>query len=174
MPTLINTHEAFRQLRKEGGFSKKQADAIVGAFGDPDKEVATQSDVERLEEQIEGVEERLTQRIEGVENRRTQRLDEVEKRLDGRIEEVEERLDERLDEVEKHLTQRIEGVDGRIDGVEKRLDGRIDGLEKHLTRRIEQEGADVRSDLKGFILATGGVICAFLAVAVSLLIYLVG
>jgi len=112
MPTLINTHDAFRQLREEGGFSEQQANAIVGAFGDTDEEVATRSDLEHLSD--------------------------------------------------------------RIDRVEKRLDERIEGVEKRLTRRIEQEGADVRSDLKGTMLATGGVICAFLTIVISLAIYLAG
>ena len=70
MPTLIDTRTAFRQLRDEGGFSEKQADAIVDLFRDADEEVATRSDIEELDE-------RLTQRIELSEERLGQRIQEV-------------------------------------------------------------------------------------------------
>jgi len=70
MPTLIDTRDAFRQLREEGGFSEDQADAIVDLFRDADEEVATRSDIEELDE-------RLTQRIELSEERLGQRIQEV-------------------------------------------------------------------------------------------------
>jgi len=68
MPTLIDTRNAFRQLREEGGFSEEQADAIVDLFRDADEEVATRSDIEELDE-------RLTQRIELSEERLGQKVE---------------------------------------------------------------------------------------------------
>lgn len=55
MPTLIDTRNAFRQLREEGGFSEEQADAIVDLLRDADEEVATRSDIEELTgQQVKG------------------------------------------------------------------------------------------------------------------------
>ena len=47
--TLIDTREAFRRLREEGGFTDVQANPIVDLFRDVDEEIATQSDIEDLE-----------------------------------------------------------------------------------------------------------------------------
>ena len=70
MPTLIDTRDAFRRLRDQGGFSEEQADAIVDLFRDADEEVATRSDLDELEERltqrIELSEERLGQKVEGT------------------------------------------------------------------------------------------------------------
>jgi len=74
MPTLIDTRDAFRRLREEGGFSEQEADAIVDLFRDADEEVATRSDIEELDE-------RLTQRIELSEERLGQQIERAEKRL---------------------------------------------------------------------------------------------
>ena len=54
MPTLIDTREAFRRLREQGGFSDEQADAIVDIFTDIDEQVATRGDIEQLRSDLEG------------------------------------------------------------------------------------------------------------------------
>ena len=54
MPTLIDTREAFRRLREQGGFSDEQADAIVDIFTDIDEQVATWGDIEQLRSDLEG------------------------------------------------------------------------------------------------------------------------
>jgi tetrahydromethanopterin S-methyltransferase subunit G len=69
MPTLIDTQHAFDRLRSEGGFSDEQANAIVDLFRDADEQVATRSDIDRLNERIDEVESRLNQRIELSEER---------------------------------------------------------------------------------------------------------
>jgi type I restriction-modification system DNA methylase subunit len=78
MPTLIDTRNAFRRLREEGGFSEEQADAIVDLFRDADEEVATRSDIEeldkRLTQRIELSEERLGQKVEGVRSELTRTI----------------------------------------------------------------------------------------------------
>lgn len=74
MPTLIDTRDAFRQLREKGGFSEEQADAIVDLFRDADEEVATRSDIEELDE-------RLTQRIELSEERLGQKVEQIRTEL---------------------------------------------------------------------------------------------
>lgn len=74
MPTLIDTREAFRRLREQGGFTDEQADAIVDLFRDADEEVATRSDIEELDE-------RLTQRIDLSEERLGQKIEQVRTRL---------------------------------------------------------------------------------------------
>jgi len=75
MPTLIDTRDAFRRLRDQGGFSEEQADAIVDLFRDADEEVATRSDIDRLNERIDEVESRLNQRIELSEERLGQKVE---------------------------------------------------------------------------------------------------
>jgi hypothetical protein len=74
MLALIDTRDAFRRLREEGGFSQKQADAIVDLFRDADEEVATRSDIEDLDR-------RLIQRIELFEDRLRTEMDAMEERL---------------------------------------------------------------------------------------------
>jgi hypothetical protein len=74
MLALIDTRDAFRRLREEGGFSQKQADAIVDLFRDADEEVATRSDIEDLDK-------RLIQRIELFEDRLRTEMDAMEERL---------------------------------------------------------------------------------------------
>ena len=81
MPTPIDTRDAFRRLRDEGGFSESQADAIVDLFRDTDEEVATRSDIGRLDERIEEVEGRLTQRIGLSEERLGQKVEGVQSEL---------------------------------------------------------------------------------------------
>ena len=75
MPIPIDTRDAFRQLREEGGFSEEQADAIIDLFRDADEEVATRSDIEELGERLTHriglFEERLGQKIEGVRSELT-------------------------------------------------------------------------------------------------------
>jgi len=75
MPTLIDTRDAFRRLRNEGGFSEEQADVIVDLFRDADREVATRGDIEELDERltqrIELSEERLGQKVEGIRSELT-------------------------------------------------------------------------------------------------------
>ena len=58
MPLLKDAREAVDRLR-EGGVPEEQANAIVDLFVDADEQVATQSDVERLEAQMEAMEERI-------------------------------------------------------------------------------------------------------------------
>lgn len=77
MPTLIDTREAFRRLRDQGGFSDEQADAIVDIFTDVDEQVATRNDVDALDTRIDEVEARLTQRIELSEERLGQKIEQV-------------------------------------------------------------------------------------------------
>jgi gamma-glutamyl phosphate reductase len=84
MPTLIDTHEAFRRLQRDGGFSDEQADAIVDLFRDADEQVATRSDILELSNRLDqagtersSVEERLTQRIELSEERLGQQIEQV-------------------------------------------------------------------------------------------------
>ena len=77
MPTLIDTQHAFDRLRTEGGFSDEQANAIVDLFRDADEQVATRSDVDRLNERIDEIESRLTQRIELSEERLGQKVQEL-------------------------------------------------------------------------------------------------
>jgi hypothetical protein len=74
MLALIDTRDAFRRLREEGGFSQEQADAIVDLFRDADEEVATRSDIEDLDR-------RLIQRIELFEDRLRTEMDAMEERL---------------------------------------------------------------------------------------------
>ena len=74
MLALIDTRDAFRRLREEGGFSQEQADAIVDLFRDADEEVATRSDIEDLDK-------RLIQRIELFEDRLRTEMDAMEERL---------------------------------------------------------------------------------------------
>ena len=74
MLALIDTRDAFRRLREEGGFSQEQADAIVDLFRDADEEVATRSD-------IEDPDRRLIQRIELFEDRLRTEMDAMEERL---------------------------------------------------------------------------------------------
>lgn len=118
MPTLIDTREAFRRLREQGGFTDDQADAIVDIFTDVDEQVATRGDIERLDAKITTVEERLDEKIDGVE-----------KHLDEKIDGVEERLDKKIDEVESRLTQRIEVS-------EERLGQQVEQVRSELTRTV--------------------------------------
>lgn len=64
MPTLIDTREAFRRLREEGGFTNEQADAIVDLFRDADEEVATRSDIKELQSEMKAMKNELGQKIE--------------------------------------------------------------------------------------------------------------
>lgn len=77
MPTLIDTQHAFDRLRSEGGFSDEQANAIVDLFRDADEQVATRSDIDRLNEGVDEVESRLNQRIELSEERLGQKVETV-------------------------------------------------------------------------------------------------
>jgi uncharacterized membrane protein len=80
MPTLIDTQKAYRRLT-DSGVPETQADAIVDLFRDADDQVATQGDVERLNERLEEVEARLTQRIELSEERLGAKIEQTRTQL---------------------------------------------------------------------------------------------
>lgn len=110
MPTLIDTREAFRRLREQGGFTDDQADAIVDIFTDVDEQVATRGDIERLEEKIESESARLDEKIESETGRLDEKIDEVEERLTQRIELSEERLGQRIQEVRSSIVASVAAV----------------------------------------------------------------
>lgn len=74
MPTLIDTQHAFDRLRREGGFSEEQADAIVDLFRDADEQVATRSDTERLDGRIGEAETHLKEHTENVVDAAEERI----------------------------------------------------------------------------------------------------
>lgn len=69
MPALIDTREAFRRLREEGGFTDAQADAIVDILTDVDEQLATRGDIEQLRADTKSSIEQLAERIDQFEKR---------------------------------------------------------------------------------------------------------
>jgi phytoene dehydrogenase-like protein len=60
----IDTLKAFRHLRDEGGFSEKQADAIVDVFTDAGEQAAPRGDTQQLSAEMDSSEDRLSQKLE--------------------------------------------------------------------------------------------------------------
>lgn len=87
MPTLIDTREAFRRLRKEGGFTDEQADAIVDIFSDVDEQVVTRGDIEQLRTSLGGDIEQLRTTLEGDLQQLRTDMNAIEDRLAQQLQE---------------------------------------------------------------------------------------
>ena len=114
-------------FEEDVGARKRLAELLVGV---PDvrlaiinavlRDVATKSDIDKLNFRLNGLEDRLG------------RLEERIARLEGRI---------------NGLEDRISGLENRIDGLERRIDaleGRIGNLERHVARLDGQVGLLVK------------------------------
>lgn len=88
MPTFIDTQKAFRRLREDGGFSDEQADAIVDLFRDAGEEVATRSDVDRLEARINALEKHFESKINSLDEGMEKGFETTEERLGRKIQKV--------------------------------------------------------------------------------------
>lgn len=85
---LLNTHLTVKKFI-QFGFTEDQAEVVVEAINEQNKELTTKSDIALLElrlgSSIKDVENRLEAKIESLENRLEAKIEGVENRLESSI-----------------------------------------------------------------------------------------
>jgi hypothetical protein len=99
---LLNAHSTVKKFIKLG-FTEDQAEAVVEAVNEQNKELATKSDFAILKSEIQSIKSELKSEIQLVELKLESKIDGVESRLESKIDKLESKLDSGFNSINTNL-----------------------------------------------------------------------